>query len=356
MQCVLSGEERAIAELEYRLQQDGVTCRRLQTSHAFHSQMVDPIMGAFADEIRRIRLQAPRVRYLSNVTGEWIKPEEATSPEYWVRHLRHTVRFSQGIRKLVRDGNWMLVEVGPGRALTQMARRHVSGNSEYTFFSSLSQPEADSPGVLLGQLWLGGASIHWPTFYSQEKRRRVALPTYPFERQRYWIEPRKQVDESATAVQVATVHQSEPPSSQTLTRHSVEKNSDSSSLAAFHPRPKLKTPYVPPATELEKSIAAVCARVLGVTEIGIDDIFFDLGGDSFMAVQVIAGLKKDMDIEVPVVTLYETLTIRSLAAMLQSGNGSGKNVNESKEVGEARQDSVFRRKLYQQRERSKKAV
>jgi acyl transferase domain-containing protein len=354
MQCVFSGEESAIAELEYRLQQDGVTCRRLQTSHAFHSHMVDPIMGAFADEISRIKLQAPSARYLSNVTGGWIKPEEAISPEYWVRHLRHTVRFSQGIQTLLQDGNWMLVEVGPGRSLAQMARRHVPSNSECTFFNSLSQPEPDSPGALLGQLWLGGASIHWPTFYSQEKRRRIALPTYPFERRRYWIEPRKRRDESGTAVQIANVQPSEPVSSQTLTGHSFEQNSDSSSLTALHPRPKLKTPYVPPATELEKSIAAICARVLGIAEIGIDDIFFDLGGDSFMAMQVVAGLKREMGVEVPVATLYETLTIRSLAAMLQSGSSSGKDADESKELEQVRQDRVARRKLYQQRERSKK--
>jgi acyl transferase domain-containing protein/acyl carrier protein len=355
MQCVFSGEERAIAELEYRLQQDGVTCRRLQTSHAFHSHMVDPIMGAFADEIRRIGLQAPRARYLSNVTGEWIKPEEATSSEYWVRHLRHTVRFSQGIQKLLQDGNWMLVEVGPGRALAQMARRHVRGNPEHTFFNLLSQPEPDCPGALLGQLWLGGASVHWPTFYSQEKRRRIGLPTYPFERQRYWIEPQKRPDASRMAAEIANVQTSEPVPPQTPPGPPFEQNSELSLLRAFHPRPKLKTPYVPPATELEKSIAAICARVLAITEIGIDDIFFDLGGDSLLALQVVAGLKKDLGVEVPVVTLYEKLTIRSLAAMLQSANGSVKDVDESKELEEVRQDRVDRRKLYQQRGRAKKA-
>jgi len=122
----------------------------------------------------------------------------------------------------------------------------------------------------------------------------------------------------------------------------------------LHPRPKLKTPYVPPATELEKSIAGICAKVLGIAEIGIDDIFFDLGGDSFMALQVVAGLKRDMNVEVPVVTLYETLTIRSLAAMLQSGNGSGKDADQSTELEQVRQDRAARRKLYQQQERSKK--
>ena len=153
--------------------------------------------------------------------------------------------------------------------------------------------------------------------------------------------------------QIADVECLAPVPSQTLVRPLFEQNSEVP-LGALHPRPKLKTPYVPPATELEKSIAAICAKVLAITEIGIDDIFFDLGGDSFLALQVVAGLKQDLGVEVPVVTLYEKLTIRSLAAMLQSGNGSGKEVEESRELEEVRQDRVTRRKLYQQRERVKK--
>ena len=98
----------------------------------------------------------------------------------------------------------------------------------------------------------------------------------------------------------------------------------------------------------------VCEALIEKREVGIDDIFFDLGGDSFMAMQVVAGLKKEMGVEVPVTTLYETLTIRSLAATLQSGSGSGKDTDESKELEQARQDRVARRKLHQQRERSKK--
>ena len=196
MQCVLSGEEEAITALERHLQLDGVTCRRLQTSHAFHSHMVEPILGTFAEEVRRVTLQPPNIRYLSNVTGDWIKAEEATSPEYWVQHLRQTVRFSQAIEKLVQDANWMLVEAGPGRALTQMAKRQARGNPEHTFFTTLCSPEPEHLGLLLGQLWMGGACIRWPAFYAHERRQRVALPTYPFERQRYWIEPLKRMVEA----------------------------------------------------------------------------------------------------------------------------------------------------------------
>jgi acyl transferase domain-containing protein/acyl carrier protein len=354
MQCVLSGEEEAITTLEQHLHLDGVTCRRLQTSHAFHSHMVEPILGAFAEEFRRIRLQPPNIRYLSNVTGEWIKAEEATSPEYWVQHLRHTVRFSQAIEKLLQDENWMLVEAGPGRALTQMARRHVRGNPEHTFFNTLSQPESDHLGILLGQLWMGGASIRWPAFYSQERRQRVVLPTYPFERQRYWIEPQKHAAETSAITAVANAQPMEQERIHAPAGDLSRRDSAAPPPAQLHPRPKLKTPYIPPATELEKSIAAICTKVLGITEVGVDDIFFELGGDSLMALQVVAGLKKELGVEVPVVTLYEKLTIRSLAAMLQSSNGNSKDSDGPVELEEYRQDRAARRKQYQQKERRKR--
>lgn len=339
MQCVFSGEESAIAELEQHLQFEGVTCRRLQTSHAFHSRMVEPVLGAFEEEVRKIKLRSPHIRYFSNVTGEWIKAEEATSPAYWARHLRQTVRFSPAIAELARDPDWILAEVGPGRALAQMARRHARGNPENTFFTTLSAAEPSRLGAVLGQLWLAGASIQWSDFYSQERRQRVPLPTYPFERQRYWIEPQKRAVESvavARAIEPAAESAPEPVVAQP---------------AQFHPRPQLKTPYVPPSTELEKSIAKVCARVLGIAEIGLDDIFFELGGDSLMAVQVVAGLKNDLGMAVPVVTLFERLTIRSLAAML---SGDGKESDEAVDLEQYRQDRAARRKLYQKSERSKK--
>jgi acyl transferase domain-containing protein len=356
MQCVFSGEEEAITELEQHLQLDGVTCQRLRTSHAFHSQMVEPILGIFAEEVRRVRLQPPRIRYLSNVTGQWIKAEDATSPEYWVRHLRHTVRFSQAIEKLLEDPNWMLVEVGPGRALTQMARRHTRGNPENTFFTTLFPPETDHLGILLGQLWLGGASIRWPAFYSQERRRRMVLPTYPFERQRYWIEPKKRAAETGAVALHANAQPPELDRGHAPAGDLSRQAPPLPSPAQLHPRPKLKTPYIPPATELEKSVAAICIKVLGVAEVGLDDIFFELGGDSLMALQVVAGLKKDLGVEVPVVTLYEKLTIRSLAALLQSGNGGSKDKDEDEpvELEEYRQDRIALRKQHQQRERSKR--
>jgi phthiocerol/phenolphthiocerol synthesis type-I polyketide synthase E len=352
MQCVFSGEEDAITELEQMLQYDGVICRRLQTQHAFHSQMVEPILPRFADEVRSVRLQPPGRRFLSNVTGQWITAEEAASPAYWVRHLRQTVKFSQGVKLLLEDPNRILIEVGPGRTLTQIAQRHTRGNPTHAFLTTIAQPQPDHLGMLLGQLWLRGTAIQWPVFYSQERRRRVPLPTYPFERQRYWIEPQKPVANSQPIVSA----NGSLGSVASADLHQVsDSRQDSAHLARVHPRPELKTPYVAPGTALEKSIAAICTRVLGIAEIGVDDIFFDLGGDSLMALQVVAGLKGELGIEVPVVTLYEKLTIRSLASMLQSSHEGNQNPEKQNSREDLRLDRAARGKQYQERERRKRA-
>jgi len=349
MQCVFSGETEAITELDEHLRREGINCKRLPTSHAFHSHMIDPILEIFGEVVRRVKLRPPRIRYLSNVTGQWIKAEEATSAEYWVTHLRYTVRFSAAVKKLTEDPSWMLVEVGPGRALTQMARRHVRGTRENTFFTTLSQAEPDHLGILLGQLWLGGASLRWSTFYSRERRRRVALPTYPFERQRYWIEPNVR---AAEAIPVAPAETA--PSMRLDLVQASDRVSDQEGPSLIpskrHPRPKLRTRYAPPSTELEKSIAAICTRVLGIAEVGIDDIFFELGGDSLMALQVVSSLKAALGVEVPVVSVYENLTIRSLAAVLECDSGSAKKSEEATEPGEYRQDRAARRRQYQEKE------
>jgi len=204
---------------------------------------------------------------------------------------------------------------------------------------------------LLGQLWMGGACIRWPAFYSHERRQRVALPTYPFERQRYWIEPLKRVVEASA---IAAVANEQPMDGIEALAADLSRQESAPPPTQLHPRPKLKTPYIAPATELEKSIAAICIKVLGITEVGVDDIFFELGGDSLMAMQVVEGLKKDLGVEVPVVTLYEKLTIKSLAAMLQPGNGDSKDQDKPVELEEYRQDRAARRKHYQENERKKR--
>lgn len=188
---VASGPVEAIEALERRLSDMGVEGRRLRASHAFHSAMMEPILGAFAERVRKVRLSAPRIPFVSNVTGTWITPAQATDPAYWARHLRETVRFSAGVDELLRGPAAALLEVGPGRALSALieARRAPSHRA----IPCLARPgsrDLDTVCVLeaIGRLWADGATIDWSALHADERRRRVPLPAYPFERQRCWID------------------------------------------------------------------------------------------------------------------------------------------------------------------------
>ena len=188
---VVSGLGDEIDKLFRQLADRGLTCKKLHTSHAFHSSMVEPILRPFAECLRGIRMATPSVSYVSNVSGAWINPEEPTNPDYWVRHLRQTVRFSQGLQELSTDRDRIFVEVGPGRTLTALAKLHPGIGAKV--FPSLPQPNetlSDQKCILgtLGQLWSLGTTVDWTGLYGMEKRRYIPLPTYPFERQRYWID------------------------------------------------------------------------------------------------------------------------------------------------------------------------
>jgi acyl transferase domain-containing protein/thioesterase domain-containing protein/acyl carrier protein len=199
-QSVLSGPVDGIAELEHRLVQQGVFCRRLQTSYAFHSSMMEPILERFLFEIRKISLRPPQIPYLSNLTGTWIESAQATDPEYWVKHLRNTVRFSDCASELLREPGRVMIEVGPGRTLASLVKQHVGQDSEGNgaqVLSSLRRPEetvADTAFLLntLGQLWVEGQAVDWIALHDPDTVMRIPLPTYPFQRQRYWIEPDRQ--------------------------------------------------------------------------------------------------------------------------------------------------------------------
>ncbi len=188
---VASGPTPAIEELETRLATRHVSCRRLHTSHAFHSSMMDPMLKPFRAELSRLALSPPTRRYVSNLTGRWITAEQATSPEYWIEHLRQPVRFFEGIKTLTDEPSRTLLEVGPGKALASLARQQPGAKAPT--ITSLRHPEESGPddevlAAATAHLWRLGANVDWRAAHAAEPRHRVALPTYPFERQRFWID------------------------------------------------------------------------------------------------------------------------------------------------------------------------
>jgi amino acid adenylation domain-containing protein len=194
---VVSGPLPAIEDLEKKLAEQGLEGRRLRTSHAFHSAMMEPMLAAFTERLRTVRFKAPQIPYVSNVTGDWITEAQATDPGFWLRQLREPVRFGDGIGRLLEQRSWALLEVGPGRTLTSLVQQHPAfqgnGRSEHRAIGSLVRPShtnSEMAALLeaLGRLWASGVEIDWKGFYRGERRRRVSLPTYPFERQKYLID------------------------------------------------------------------------------------------------------------------------------------------------------------------------
>jgi acyl transferase domain-containing protein/acyl carrier protein len=203
--CVVAGTIESVTELEQKLSQQGLAVRRIETSHAFHSQMMNAIAQPFTELVKTVNLQPPQIPYLSNVTGTWISAEQATNPSYWTQHLCQTVRFADGVQQLWQKHQPILLEMGAGQTLGSLALQCLDTVSlaDKIALSSLRYSydrQSDVRFLLntLGQLWLEGVEIDWSRFYNHEHRRRLPLPTYPFERQRYWLNSAQSEQISAT--------------------------------------------------------------------------------------------------------------------------------------------------------------
>ena len=310
--CVLSGESGAVEALERHLREIGVEHRRLRTSHAFHSAMMDPILHEFAEEVDKIERDAPKIPYVSNLTGTWITAAQATSAEYWVRHLRQTVRFADGASLLLQDSDSLFVEVGPGRTLAGLLRQQPMPKSGTAILSSLRpvrEPGSDLESALetLGKAWLCGVTPNWKNFYANEQRHRVPLPTYPFERQRFWA-----VKDERDALHV-------PSSSPEPEAVSPAEEENPGHL--YH-RPALSAGYVAPQTLVEEKLAAVWQEFLGIQQIGVRDNFFELGGHSLMATRMISRLRKLLGVEISAKEFFDGPTIAALAATVEQTDTS----------------------------------
>jgi malonyl CoA-acyl carrier protein transacylase/acyl carrier protein len=193
--CVVAGPVVAVAEFEKMLSARSVICRHVQNAHAFHSRMLDPIVKAFEAEVGKVRLNEPRIPYMSNVTGTWIAAREATDPAYWAMHANHTARFSDALHELWQLDNPILLEAGPGRTLGVLATQHPDRRraGDPVAVSSMRHHYENGSDVAflwqaIGKLWVSGTAINWDGAQIGANRCRVSLPTYPFESQKYWME------------------------------------------------------------------------------------------------------------------------------------------------------------------------
>jgi acyl transferase domain-containing protein/acyl carrier protein len=191
--CIVSGNVKAVSDFESRMKNDKYMCMPLQSTRAVHSAMMEPILAEFTGKIEQLTLNEPQIPFISNVTGTWIKADEAVSPAYWAKHLRQTVQFAAGIGELTGEPGSIFVEIGPGHDISTMIKSFIpdsGGHKVLNLVRAQQQDIVDQSFLLnqLGRLWLWGIKIDWQAFHAEEKRYRVSLPTYPFEGQRFWID------------------------------------------------------------------------------------------------------------------------------------------------------------------------
>ena len=294
--CVLSGTSDAIEHLERQLTGKGAICRRLHTSHAFHSAMMKPAMEEFAAMVRNVPRRVPQIPYLSNVTGQWITESEVVDPSYWARHLREPVQFSQGVAALLKDPAIVLLEVGPGQTLGTLTGQQPGNVLDSVVLASLRPPKGQQSEVefllkTVGRLWLAGVEIDWSRFYAGQQRRRVPLPPYPFERRRYWIDP---PSSSITPDIVAVAGESLTDRTENAT---LFKDAETFSTIAA----------------VESSVIEIWRELFGIDSIRPEDNFFDHGGNSLIALQLVAKLRATFKIDLPLRVIFESQTVTALA-------------------------------------------
>jgi len=193
--CVVAGAEDAVAALERRLDDEGIVTRRLPTTHAFHTPMLASAGDRLTELARTVRPRPPRIPMASNVTGGWITDAEATDPAYWTRHMLGTVRFAEGVGEVLREPGRVLLEVGPGQTLSTFVRQRPEDGEEAPVavipsmrYAFDRRPDQAVLLEALGRLWLAGVEPDWAAFRGTERRRKLHLPTYPWEKQRYWVD------------------------------------------------------------------------------------------------------------------------------------------------------------------------
>jgi len=313
--CTASGPLDQIARLELRLSEQKVAYRRLDVPAAYHSSMVDPILPEFEAVVARITRKPPVIPYISNVTGSWITAEEVLRESYWSQQMRQTIRFADGLETLVREHS-VFVEIGSGQTLVPLLKS-LEKDRGLLVLASLSHSASSSDEAVmlksLGRLWQAEQNIDWCGFYRSERRRRLALPTYPFDLQRYWIEaPGHKAFIAATEPVPVTVVETAATVAASPATIAPHDNQASPS------RSPLLGEYVAPRNEVEVALVGIWSDVLGQGQIGADDNFFDLGGDSLLATQVYARVKQAFAIEISLEEIFERQRISDLAPVIQA--------------------------------------
>ncbi|MGE5343370.1 MAG: non-ribosomal peptide synthase/polyketide synthase [Candidatus Omnitrophota bacterium] len=302
--CIVSGLQDAVNRFEQKMKERKLLCMRLALNHAAHSHVMEPVLEKFESMVRGVKRQKPNMRYISTVTGTWVTEKEATDPAFWANHLRRTVRFAKGIQELLNADYSLFIEIGPGKVLSNFVRQNI-GNKEDVLAVNLIRDNSETVSDFyhlmdrIGRLWLYGLAIDWKRFYGEEKRNRLSLPGYAFERIKYSLgmNPLKLLSDIRSGKGTA--------------QWGIEASAQPSSTFKAD-RPGLITAYMEPETETERVLVQIWENFFGIQPIGVIDDFFELGGDSLKAMNMLTLVHQAFDIKISLEDFFKRPAIREL--------------------------------------------
>jgi amino acid adenylation domain-containing protein len=301
--CVVSGTHEHLEKLSKKFADHNIDYRKINTSHAFHSYLMQGAVNSFNSILSRITLSKPVLPFVSNVSGTYFTDSDLSDKSYWGRHLRETVRFQDGLSRLFDDGYRVFLEVGPGNTLVSFVCSsfaswkavHQDHSESILALSSVRhfrQHQNDSVHFLnsLGRLWQHGIDIDFSPFYKGESRYRVSLPCYPFEKKKCWINP---VSKIGVSIGIGVNPQTTDP-------FSIKAAGKTKAVNKSDRRE---------ATDLSEVISSIWKDLLGLNSVEPQKSFFESGGDSIWASQLLSRIRDKVKIEVPLSTLYKAPTL-----------------------------------------------
>ncbi|WP_052260658.1 type I polyketide synthase [Photobacterium gaetbulicola] len=315
-QCVLSGNSAAIEALALQLQTQGISCQQLPVSHAYHSYLMDSLLDDFVAHVATVPMERPSLPYISTLTGDWIT-DEVLDPHYWARHLRETVCFNQGIELAMAEPSRVFVDMGPGKTLGSLLRQHPALQPSHSVVSLTrhrqeSVSDAEPLFAAAASLYESGIDLDWSRLNLSPSARRVALPRYPFEPQNFeWV---------------LTGQENYRRDAQ-VTEGVIE-----AAAAGKRSRPVMDVLYRAPETFNDAVVADFWSDELGIINPGLDDEFFELGGDSLVMLRLVNRINEHFGIGVTVTALMEARTIAEQVMLVELVNAHQDNESEDFEM------------------------
>lgn len=297
--CVVSGKEIDIAAFEKFIKEKHIYFKRLHTNHAFHSKMMEDILNEFYEILSKFDFKEPKIPFISNLSGNFINGEEIRNPKYWINHLRESVNFDAGLKKLLEENNLNLIEIGPGKVLTTFVRQHKQKNETHNCINLIRSTQEDVSDMHyflkgLGNLWLKGNEIKWENLYFNEKRKKVSLPTYSFEKTKFSI------DVSDSLIEKNDFSREPFRKTKSLENSEIE--------------------IIAEKTQLQNEIEHIFKEILGMNQVGLYDNFFELGGDSLKLIVLLNKIEEKLKYKFSIADLVKNSTIYQIENTIKSKN------------------------------------